>query len=354
MARPDQLLSVVIPVLNEQEVLPDTYATLNRTLEGVGLPFEVIVVDNGSTDQSPAIMRELCERDPRWKYIRLSRNFGGQNSLTAGLTAARGDAIIMIDADLQDPPELIAEFVARWREGYDIVYGVRSKRTGESPLRVIPTMLAMRFITWMSDDIKLPLHSGEFRLITRRVRDAFLQLPETNRFVRGMIHWLGFRQIGIPYTRRGRTKGRSKANLHLLVGFMFTAVFSFSTKPLRMFSILGLIVLAFSTTLALTYLVMSLMTTPPAGITTILLLLLFNLGVMSLGIGVLGEYIAKIYSESKRRPLWLVDYTINLDPALAPRSGELLPGTVYQTPAAPADVSMVRETASAGLWYRHW
>src|SRR6516225_1912479 len=135
---------------------------------------------------------------------------------------------MVIDADLQDPPELIPEFVSRWLEGYDIVYGIREKRTGESRLRTIPTMLAMRFITWMSDDIKLPVHSGDFRLITRRVRDAFAQLPEANRYVRGMIHWLGFRQIGIPYVRRGRTMGATKVNLWHLMDFTFNAIFCFS------------------------------------------------------------------------------------------------------------------------------
>jgi dolichol-phosphate mannosyltransferase len=227
------------------------------------------------------------------------------------MLAAHGDAIMIIDADLQDPPELIPAFVAKWREGYEIVYGVREKRTGESPLRVIPTMLAMRFISWMSDEIKLPLHSSDFRLMTRRVRDAFAQLPETTRYVRGMIHWLGFRQIGIPYVRKGRLKGESKVNLVYLAGFMFNAVFNFSIKPLRMFSLFGASVIGLTGILAATYLVMALLTSPPRGITTVLMLLLANLGILSLGIGILGEYIAKIYTESKRRPLWLVDYTLN-------------------------------------------
>ena len=260
-------------------------------------------------------------RDPRWKYVRLSRNFGYQNSITAGMLAAGGDAIMIIDADLQDPPELIPEFVARWREGYDIVYGVREKRTGESPLRVIPTMLAMRFITWMSDEIKLPLHSSDFRLITRRVRDAFAQLPENTRYVRGMVHWLGFRQVGIPYIRRGRAGGESKVNPVYLIGFMFNAVFNFSIKPLRMFSLFGLGILGLASVLAVVYVIMSFLTSPPRGITTVLLLLLTNLGVQSLGIGVLGEYIAKIYSETKRRPLWLVDYTLNVEAPVWHRTG---------------------------------
>lgn len=308
-----QLFSLVVPVLNEQEVLRDTYRTLSEVLESLPLPYEVIVVDNGSADETPAIAADLCARDRRWKFVRLSRNFGYQNSITAGMLAARGDAIMVIDADLQDPPELIPEFVTRWRQGYEIVYGVRAKRTGESPWRVIPTMLAMRFITWMSDDVKLPVHGSDFRLISRRVRDAFARLPETNRYVRGMVHWLGFKQIGIPYVRRGRAKGHTKVNPLYLIGFTFNAVFNFSIKPLRMFSFLGLGVLAFTAVLWVTYLIMSFFVDPPRGMTSVLLLLLINLGVMSLGIGILGEYLAKIYAESKRRPLWLVDYTLNFD-----------------------------------------
>lgn len=319
MSKSDELFSMVVPVLNEQEVLNDTYVTLNRSLEALGMKFEVVVVDNGSTDQTPAMMHAICAKDQRWKYIRLSRNFTYQNSITAGMLAAQGDAIMVIDADLQDPPELISEFVAKWREGYEIVYGVREKRTGESQLRVIPTMLAMRFITWMSDDVKLPVHSSDFRLISRRVRDAFAQLPESTRYVRGMIHWLGFRQIGVPYVRLGRTKGATKVNLLYLIDFTFNAVFNFSIRPLRMFSVFGVSILAMTGLLSVVYFVMALLTSPPPGITTVLILLLLNLGVLSLGIGILGEYIAKIYAESKHRPLWLVDYTLNLQaPAGSP------------------------------------
>jgi glycosyltransferase involved in cell wall biosynthesis len=309
------LFSMIVPVLNEEDALRDTYSTLHRVLKGLDMPFEVIVVDNGSTDRTPEIMADVCASDPRWKFLRLSRNFGYQNSITAAMLAARGDAIMIIDADLQDPPELIPAFVAKWQEGYDIVYGVREKRTGEPFWRVIPTMLAMRFLTWMSDEVKLPVHSGDFRLISRRARDAFAQLPETNRYVRGMIHWLGFRQVGIPYVRLGRVKGASKSNPLYLIGFLFNALFNFSIKPLRMFSVLGLGILGLTACLVVLYLVMSFAADPPPGLTTVVLLLLANLGVMALGIGILGEYIAKIYAETKRRPLWIVDYTLNLDTA---------------------------------------
>jgi dolichol-phosphate mannosyltransferase len=306
MTAESRLLSLVVPVLNEQEVLPETYTTLSRVLEELDRPFEVILVDNGSTDETPTLAAALCERDRRWKYLRLSRNFGYQNSITAGMLAAAGEAIVVIDADLQDPPELIAEFVARFEQGYDVVYGIRHKRTGESRWRTIPTMLAMRLITWMSDEIKLPAHSGDFRLISRRARDAFAQLPESNRYVRGLIHWLGFKQIGIPYTRRGRTKGHSKVNWPFLIDFTVNAIVNFSVKPVRLFSLLGLGVLGLCGVLVLLWLVLG-------WLTAVHLLLLVNLGVLSLGIGVLGEYVARAHVQSKRRPLWLVDYTLNLE-----------------------------------------
>lgn len=315
MCAGDRLFSLVVPVFNEEEVLADTYATLVKVLDGLNRPHEVVVVDNGSTDATPRIAADLCDRDPRWRYLRLSRNFGYQNSITAGMLACRGGAIMVIDADLQDPPELIPEFVAHWEKGYDIVYGIREKRVGESRLRTWPTMLAMRLITWMSDDPKLPAHSGDFRLITRRARDALALMPETNRYVRGVIHWLGFHQVGVPYTRRGRTKGTSKVNWPYLIGFTYNAIINFSVKPIRMFGLGGLAVLGLTALLTLVRLAAG----PTDDLTGLHLLLLLNLGVLSLMGGVVGEYVYKVHMESKRRPLWLVDYTINLDPATLAR-----------------------------------
>ncbi len=305
-----RLFSLIVPVMNEEEVLGDTYQILTEVLDALGRPYEVLVVDNGSDDRTPEIAAHLCQHDTRWRYLRLSRNFGYQNSITAGMLAAQGEAIMVIDADLQDPPELIPEFVHRWEEGHDVVYGIREKRTGESSWRVWPTMAAMRLITWMSDDVKLPTHSGDFRLISRRVRDALASMPETNRYTRGIIHWLGFRQLGIPYTRRGRTRGVSKVNWPYLIGFTLNAIVSCSIKPIRAFALLGLGTLALTAVLALLWVLGA------VGLTGLHLLLLLNLGVTTLGIGVVGEYVAKIHLESKRRPLFLVDYTINLDPAV--------------------------------------
>ncbi len=305
-----RLFSLIVPVMNEEEVLGDTYQTLTEILERLGRPYEVLIVDNGSEDRTPLLAAHLCQHDPRWRYLRLSRNFGYQNSITAGMLAAQGEAIMVIDADLQDPPEVIPEFVRRWEEGQDVVYGVRERRTGESLWRIWPTMAAMRLITWMSDDVKLPAHSSDFRLISRRVRDALASMPETNRYTRGIVHWLGFRQLGVPYTRRGRTQGVSKVNWHYLIGFTLNAIVGCSIKPIRLFGLLG------AGTLGLTAILALLWTLGMGGLTGLHLLLLLNLAVMALGIGVVGEYVGKIHLESKRRPLFLIDYTINLDPAL--------------------------------------
>jgi polyisoprenyl-phosphate glycosyltransferase len=319
----EPVLSVIVPVFNEESALPHTYKILSQVLDGLGKSYEVVVMDNGSTDKTESIMQDIAARRHQWKYVRLSRNFGYQNSITAGMSLARGEAIVVIDADLQDPPEMIAEFLKRWEAGYEIVYGVRSKRTGEPRIRIWATMQAMRLISWLSD-YPLPLHSGDFRLISRRVRDAFVTMPENSRYVRGMIHWLGYKQLGLPYTRRGRQFGEAGRQwgpgIISLFGFTMNAIFSFSLKPLRLFSVLGGVILIITILAIPVYLVLlTTGRTPPSGFATLLFFSIFNLGVTALGTGILGEYLGRTYVEVKRRPLWLVDYTLNLEqPAATP------------------------------------
>lgn len=336
------VLTVVVPVFNEEKALPLAREELNKHLRNFGRTYEVLVTDNGSTDGTEKIMQEIARQDPHWKYVRLSRNFGYQNSITAGMTLARGQAIVVIDVDLQDPPEMIADFLKHWEEeGCEIVFGVRSQRTGEPAWRIAITMWAMRAICWLSDH-PMPAHSGDFRLISRRVRDAFIQLPESNRYVRGMIHWLGFKQLGIPYVRRGRQFGQEgrlvggTGFVAGLVSVMANAVFGFSLKPLRLFSAFGLIVLLFTLTLVPVQVILLLMGRPaPPGFMTLLFLLLLNLSVISLSAGLLGEYLGRTYAEVKRRPLWLVDYTLNLaeneKPTAAPASH---PQSMHGTPSS--------------------
>ncbi|MEL6148128.1 MAG: glycosyltransferase family 2 protein [Chloroflexota bacterium] len=311
------LISLVMPVFNEQTGLPQVYSIVTELMESTGYPFEIVVSDNGSSDETEAIMWNILSQDDRWRYVRLSRNFGYQSNISVGMAMARGDAIIVIDSDLQDPPEMIHEFIKHWQQGYDIVYGVRMQRTEEPPLRIFLTMTAMRLISWMSD-YPLPPHSSDFRLITRQVRDHFVNMNEGSRYVRGMIHWTGFRQIGLPYTRRGRQYDQDDrkwgAGILSLTNFALNAIFSFSLKPLRIFSIIGVVTLFISVIMFIGYLILFFVDRDlPPGFTTQLLVSLVQLGVLSSGIGVLGEYVGRIYMETKQRPLWLVDYMVNME-----------------------------------------
>jgi polyisoprenyl-phosphate glycosyltransferase len=312
------VLTVVVPVFNEEVALPQTYKLLDDLLKRFNRSYEVVVMDNGSTDNTESIAQSLALQNPLWRYVRLSRNFGYQNSITCGMKMARGQAIVVIDVDLQDPPELIEEFLKHWDQGYEIVYGVRLKRVEEPTIRVWMTMQAMRLISWLSD-YPLPPHSGDFRLISQRVRDAFVEMPESNRYVRGMIHWLGFKQIGIPYTRRGRQFGAQGrrwggTGITSLFSVMANAMFGFSLKPLRLFSMFGAFMLVLCIVLMPIYLILLIVgREPPAGFATLLFFSLINLGITSLGTGILGEYLGRTYAEVKRRPLWLIDYTLNFD-----------------------------------------
>lgn len=312
-------LSLVIPVFNEEEGLPNVIPIIQKTMDDIGYPYEIVVSDNGSHDKTEAIMQEITQKDKRWKYIRLSRNFGYQSNISLGIRAATGDAIMLIDSDLQDPPEMLQVFVDHWQQGYDIVYGVREKRTDEPQLRIWLTMLAMNLITWLSD-YPLPPHSSDFRLIDKKVQRTFQQMDESSRYTRGMIHWIGYKQIGIPYTRTGRKFDKQKrqwgAGVLSLLNFMLDAVFSFSMKPLRIFSIFGIAIIGITTLLALIYSTLWLFlgsNFAPQGWTTVTTILLMMWGTLSLGIGILGEYTGRIYMQSKQRPLWIIDYTLNFE-----------------------------------------
>lgn len=316
----DPVLTLIVPVYNEQEALPPAYERLDAIMKGIGETYEVIIIDNGSFDRTEEIAQNIVKENSLWRYIRLSRNFTYQNSISAAMTMAHGQAMIVIDVDLQDPPEMITDFVKYWREGYDIVYGIREKRFGEPALKVWATMIAMRFVSWMAD-YDLPTFSGDFRLISRRVRDVFMQMPENNRYVRGMIHWVGFKQKGIPYERQGRQYGRSATiygikGVFFLLMFTLNAVFAFSLKPLRVFSLFGIVTLALAVLVFLYNLVASIIGHPQPGILTLIVLMIVQIGITSLGIGVLGEYLGRTYTETKRRPLWIVDYALNFDDPL--------------------------------------
>ncbi len=307
------LISIVIPARNEEGGLDTLEKRLTAVAAGLPYDFEFILIDNHSSDQTGSLAKQLCQRDARWKYLRFSRNFMVDASLAAGYLAARGDAILTLYSDMQDPPELIPKFIEQWQQGFDVVYGVRSTKESESLGRRLGTLLGYRLIMWLSE-VSIPPDSGDFRLITRDVRDALLRCGEYNRYTRGLIAWLGFKQVGIPYERQKRKTGKSHSGNPLyLLFFTLNAITSFSRKPLRAFTFFGILMMLYSFASIVVYIGMYFTVNPPRGAATMVILQCLTLAILSLGIGILGEYIGAIYLEVKRRPLFVVQESMNLD-----------------------------------------
>jgi glycosyltransferase involved in cell wall biosynthesis len=323
-------VSVVCPVYNEHDVLAEFHRRLSAALDGAGVAAEVIYTDNASTDHSLDVLRALAARDPRVRVVALSRNFGKQRSLTAGIDHARGDAVVLIDADLQDPPELLPEMIRLWRGGHDMVYGLRSRRAGEPVVRRGLTKVFYRLIARMSDT-PLPRDVGDFRLMDRRVVDALRNMREENRYLPGMVAWLGFRQCALPYERQGREGGgRTHFKPAGLFRFAMDGITSFSDKPLRLSSAVGAFITAISF-LIIIWIVVGRLLEPDEtipGFTSVLAAVLFMGGVQLLSIGLLGEYIGRIYSETKRRPLYVVSELIvgGGERGAVPLDGRVEPG----------------------------
>src|SRR5579863_1800358 len=319
------LVSVVVPCFNEQEVLRDTNQRLTAALERMRLKFEVIYVDDGSADSTPEILRELAGHDERIRVVRFSRNFGHQMAITAGLEHASGDAVVVIDADLQDPPEVILAFVQKWMEGYDVAYGVRAERDGETAFKLWTAKMFYRCINRLSDTA-IPLDTGDFRLMDRGVVDALLAMPERDRFVRGMVSWLGFSQIGIPYHRVARFAGDTKFSLFKMARFATDGIVSFSILPLRLATWIGFA----ASGVALVGIVLALFdkffsTGLVKGWTSTVIAIYFVGGVQLICMGIIGEYVGRIYGESKRRPLYVVRERMGFDARDAVHA--LRPGT---------------------------
>jgi polyisoprenyl-phosphate glycosyltransferase len=302
-----RLLSVIVPCANEEEVLLETHCQLVEALSRiVNLCFEILYVDDGSTDSTPALLRELQLSDDRVRVVRLSRNFGHQMAITAGMEHAAGDAVVVIDADLQDPPEVIAEFVARWRNGYDVVYGVRTEREGETAFKLWTAKLFYRLMGRLSET-EIPLDTGDFRLLDRRVVEALLAMPERDRFIRGMVSWLGFSQVPVAYRRAPRLAGETKFSLLKMMRFATDGIVSFSTMPLKLASYLGFAVSGISIIGILVALYARLFGKNwVQGWTSLVVAVLFLGGVQLICLGIIGEYVGRTYGESKRRPLYLV------------------------------------------------
>jgi polyisoprenyl-phosphate glycosyltransferase len=311
------LISIVIPALNEEGNIGPLERELAQSLDGLPYDFEFIVVDNGSTDGTEASVRAICARDRRWKYVRFSRNFGVEASITAGYKLASGEAIVVLYSDLQDPPQVIPAFLEKWREGYDVVYGVRTVRTGDPKWRNGLARIGYKVVSELAE-VQIPRNVGDFRLISRPVRDALEACGEYNRYMRGLIAWLGFRQTGVEYKRRAREAGESKAPLGSLIVFALNAVTSFSVKPLRLFTLVGFSLLTLCIIAVPIYVFLYLTGDAPAGITTLIVLGLLGIGINSLGIGVLGEYLGRTYAETKRRPLYIIAESVNIEIERAP------------------------------------
>jgi polyisoprenyl-phosphate glycosyltransferase len=298
-----RLVSVVAPVYNEEATIDEFYARVAGALEG--LPFELVLVDDGSTDGSPIALERLAAGDPRVRVVYLSRNFGHQTALTAGLDHAQGDAVVMIDADLQDPPELIRTMLDHWRAGCDVVYAVREHREGESRFKLATARWFYALFDKLAQ-VELQHNSGDFRLLDRRPLDALLAMRERNRFLRGMTVWVGYTQAAVPYHRDARYAGETKYTLPKMLKFSLDAISSFSHRPLQLATLLGFLIsgLAFIAIPIVVILRLSGSYLPGFGSVTILVLLLG--GIELIAIGIIGEYVGRIYDEVKGRPLYLV------------------------------------------------
>ena len=319
-------LSVVVPCYNEEDCLDATHERLSAALRTLAdVAHEIIYVDDGSRDATPEILRRLHASDAHVTVVRLSLNFGHQTAVSAGLDHASGDVVVLIDADLQDPPELIAEFLRRWREGYDVAYGIRTERDGETRFKLMTARAFYRVLNRLSD-VPIPLDVGDFRLMDRKVVEALCAMPERHRFVRGMVSWVGHRQVAVPYARARRHAGTSKYPLFKMMKFALDGVTSFSTVPLRLATWIGFVI-AGSASVGIVYALVARLFTKNwvSGWAGLFISVLFLGGVQLIFLGVIGEYIGRIYTESKRRPLYLVAEHLEAD------SGDI----DIRTPAPP-------------------
>jgi polyisoprenyl-phosphate glycosyltransferase len=309
------LLSVVAPVFNEEG---NVRAFCERTTAALGdVPFEIVLVDDGSGDETPAILAELAAADSRIRVVTLSRNFGHQTALTAGLEHAAGDAVVMIDADLQDPPEVIPELVDWWRKGSDVVVAVRERREGETRFKLMTASWFYRLLARVAQ-IDVEHNAGDFRLLSRRALDALLAMPERNRYIRGMTAWVGFTRTTVPYLRAARVAGETKFSLLKMLRFSFDAVASFSYVPLQMATLLGFVFAAAAFLGIPVAIAFRIAGEFVPGVTTTVIAVLLLGGIQLMAIGIIGEYLARVYDEVKRRPLYLVESRRNFDDADAP------------------------------------
>jgi polyisoprenyl-phosphate glycosyltransferase len=306
------LISVVVPVHNEEGTIGELHRRLTSVLAPLGR-YEVVLVDDGSSDGTWQAVRELAHTDPQVRLIRLSRNFGHQVALSAGLDHARGDAVVSMDGDLQDPPELIPELIERWRAGSDVVFAIRQRREGETWFKLATASVFYKLINRMSS-VEIPEQAGDFRLLSRRALDALLAMPERARYLRGMSSWIGFEQSTVPYARDARYAGETKYPLRRMLHFAGDAVTSFSATPIRLVAALGFLSVALClVALAWTLYVRLFTEETVAGWTSVVVVVLFLGGVQLLSLGIIGQYVGRIFDEVKDRPLYFVAEVVEGD-----------------------------------------
>lgn len=320
VAQSTHLLSVIVPVFNESAVIPTFYERASRAFGAIaGFDYELVFVDDGSRDDSYQQLAALASRDPHVRVIKFSRNFGHQIAITAGVDHARGDCVVVIDADLQDPPEVVSRMVDQWRAGFDVVYGVRETREGESTMKLATAALFYRLLTRLTN-IQIPTDVGDFRLMSRRAVTELSRLREKDRFVRGLVSWIGFKQTGVLYNRDKREAGETKYPYRKMIKFALDGITSFSTVPLRLATWMGYT----SALLAVLYLVyvliMRFLGFTIEGWATIMVAMLFLGSVQLICLGILGEYMGRVFNEVKPRPMYVVEELVAF-PA-APRPAE--------------------------------
>jgi polyisoprenyl-phosphate glycosyltransferase len=306
------LVSVVAPVYNEDGTILEFYARVCAALDA--LPFELVLVDDGSTDGTPMKLETLAANDPRVRVVYLSRNFGHQTALTAGLDHAAGDAVVMLDADLQDPPEVITTMLDHWRAGCDVVYAVREQRDGESRFKLSTARWFYRLFDKLAQ-VELQHNSGDFRLLDRRPLDALLSMRERNRFLRGMTVWVGYTQAAVPYHRDSRYAGQTKYTLPRMLRFSLDAISSFSHRPLQLATLLGFIISTLAFIAIPVVVVLRILGSYLPGFSAVTILILLLGGIELIAIGIIGEYVGRIYDEVKGRPLYLVRARRNMPDA---------------------------------------
>jgi glycosyltransferase involved in cell wall biosynthesis len=307
-------VSIIVPLYNEEEVIAEMHNKLSLVMSDSGWTFEIILVNDGSHDRTLELARKICQSDKSVKLVNLSRNFGHQFAITAGMDRSVGQAVVVIDADLQDPPEVIIDMIRKWEEGFQVVYGVRTKREGENWFKLTTATLFYRLLKRVTS-VDIPVDTGDFRLVDRRALDVFLSMRERSRFVRGMISWVGFKQAEVKYVRHERFAGETKYPFSKMLKFAVDGLLAFSQLPLKLASSLGLVSAAVSFGF-MVYGVILYYFYPDKvipGWSSLFSAVLFIGGIQLICLGVLGEYIGRIYDEVKNRPLYIVDEVMNFD-----------------------------------------